>query len=174
MLALVKLLGGVRATIFAAIATGALVFGGIQSFRLDRTEQQLQTLQLKSEAASKRYTEQLLEQERLTAQRIAALESKHLQTQEKADDEYEKVLGDLRVAKLRLRDRFVCSQPNPTASGGASGSDGEAPTGLLEQDVQFLVSEAKRSDDVVRQLTLAQELLTIYKRHYDELRARQK
>src|SRR5688500_10101105 len=153
--------------LFAAVLTAAVGFGGVQTFLLNRATDKLQTQEAAMEAAAKKYTADLLEQERVTSQRIMELQTNHLNTQQAANDEYQIVLADLAATRLKLRDRFTCPKPPAGTPGTAPGSDGEAPTGLLTEDVQFLVSEAKRSDDVVRQLTLAPVYITILQMHYD-------
>lgn len=156
-----------------AIVFGALLlFGGVQTFRLNTAQTTISKLESESIKVAKQHAEDLLEQERETNTRIANLLSRHLDTQQEANEQYEKVIGDFRTANLRLHERLVCPNPNSGASTDPGRSSSTSGAGLLEEDVQFLVSEAKRADDVVRQLTLTQELLLIYKRHYAELKAK--
>lgn len=89
------------------------------------------------------------------------------------EKELEEIISDLRkrptdpTVKYVVRDRFVC----PPAPSTQSGDDGGAGAGLLQQDVEFLLREARRADRVVEQLQMCQEYVRIVN---DGLYSRQK
>jgi len=89
------------------------------------------------------------------------------------EKELEEIISDLRkrptdpTVKYVVRDRFVC----PQAPSAQSGDDGGAGGGLLQQDVEFLLREARRADRVVEQLQMCQEYVRIVN---DGLYSRQK
>lgn len=105
----------------------------------------------KAEAAAR-------ESERLAMNRINEIEAKHLEDNQRAQAAYDSLLDDYRSGVVRLRDRLSC----PGVPGVASGSAGSKPAaggGLQPEDVRFLVSEAKRADQVTRQLQACQAIL---------------
>jgi len=72
------------------------------------------------------------------------------------DKEYakrDKVIADWQSGRLRLKSRFV-SKACPS-----SGDNAGTETGLLGEDVQFLIREATRADAIVQQLTACQGLI---------------
>lgn len=89
------------------------------------------------------------------------------------EKELEEIISDLRkrptdpTVKYVVRDRFSC----PSAPSSQSGDDGGAGAGLLPQDVEFLLREARRADRVVEQLQMCQEYVRIVN---DGLYSRQK
>lgn len=89
------------------------------------------------------------------------------------EKELEEVIADLRkrpadpTVKYVVRDRFSC----PKAPSPQSGDDGGTRAGLLPQDVEFLLREARRADRVVEQLQMCQEYVRIVN---DGLYSRQK
>ena len=78
--------------------------------------------------------------------------------------ELEQDLADLRTdnARLRVRGRFQCPTAAgvPGDAGRASGGDGSAQAGLLREDAEFLLRIGREADEVVRQLTACQAILT--------------
>lgn len=89
------------------------------------------------------------------------------------EKELEEVISNLRkrptdpTVKYVVRDRFSCP-PTPSPQ---SGDDAGAGAGLLQQDVEFLLREARRADRVVEQLQMCQEYVRIVN---DGLYTRQK
>lgn len=89
------------------------------------------------------------------------------------EKELEEIISDLRkrptdpTVKYVVRDRFSCP-PTPSPQ---PGDDGGAGAGLLPQDVEFLLREARRADRVVEQLQMCQEYVRIVN---DGLYSRQK
>lgn len=72
------------------------------------------------------------------------------------DKEYakrDKVIADWQSGRLRLKARFA-PQTCP-----ASGDNAGTESGLLGEDVQFLIREATRADAIVQQLTACQGLI---------------
>lgn len=76
-------------------------------------------------------------------------------------EERDKTISDLRAGTRRVRDRFKCPAGQPTAGSGtpAAGGHGGAQAGLSDNDAEFLVREASRADEVVRQLTACQAVI---------------
>lgn len=138
----------------AGVIAGLAILLGVQTWRVDRLQDKIASIEL---AAQRELTR--------SAQAIVALGNQMndkarsaQETQAQADEEYEMVVADLRTAKRKLRDRFTC----PRVSKSPGGSDEAGERGLLEEDAEFLISEAKRADDLARQLQLAQEVIRTY------------
>lgn len=73
----------------------------------------------------------------------------------------DRVIAGLRSGTVRLREHFTCPAVAgvPQTPAGAGASDGTEAGGLSREDAEFLVREAGRADDVVRQLTACQAIL---------------
>lgn len=71
-------------------------------------------------------------------------------------------ISDLRAGTIRLRESLKSkSCPSvPGTTGSTGGSDAASTGGLSEEDVRFLISEARRADQAVEQLKAAQQVIT--------------
>jgi len=72
------------------------------------------------------------------------------------DEEFEHTLAAVRDGKLRLRKKFVCPATDAAAP---LGGDATTEGGLHREDVEVLLREANRADEVVDQLTSAQSII---------------
>ena len=79
-----------------------------------------------------------------------------IKKQEEGYEKRDKVIADWQSGRLRLKARF-----SPTSC-PATGSNGETESGLLGEDVQFLIREAERADSIVRQLQACQGVISEY------------
>lgn len=141
--AMVELLGGLRATLFAMATVGALLWGGSQWLGKNRAEGTIQTMK----------TAQAIEREALANQRQARYQELVV-AHGLVVEEYEKRLGtiekdrqqlvvDLRTAHRKLRDHWTCptaDRPNP---GGLTPDEAAR---LREQDAAAAIADADRAD----------------------------
>lgn len=99
--------------------------------------------------------------ERDSAQAMAAIDNAYQQGQADAKAESDRVIADLRAGNVRLRKRFTCPAASDLpAAGTSTGSSDAAQTGGLQRDdAEFLVREAERADEVVRQLQACQAIV---------------
>lgn len=161
MIALIGLLGGVRATVFAALAAAALSWGGWQWVAKNSAQKALneeRVAQIKEDA---RTIEQMaaLYTEKVDAVAKATKDAEAIRNAQKAD--YERTIRNLRNGAVVVRDRFSCPS-RPTESPSDPGApSGASEGGLRGEDVEFLLSEAKRADELT---TDYNELLEIVKR----------
>lgn len=144
----VALLGGVRATIFAGLALLALLFGGVQAFRLNSVQHQLESQKLALAKSAKDFAEWKIQAEANKAEAVAEIDKKHREEQKHVQDQANRVIADLRSDAIQLRKRFTCQtpgQPNSTDS-AIGGVDAERIGGLTTEDAEFLLREAADSD----------------------------
>lgn len=145
---IVTMLGGVRASLFAALALLALGFGGVQTARLAHSQHALEVQTLALEVNAKDFAEWKLQKEAEKAAAIAALDKKHREEQKHVQDEADRTIASLRDGNLQLRKRFSCpSKEQPSSTDPTvSGADGEGEGGLTQQDAEFLIRQAEDSD----------------------------
>jgi len=158
---------------FAAV----LAWGGVQTLRLDYAKAETAALRAdyakrdaEAQAAADRALQVATERVRLAEQRSAqAVADVSAQYQrERAIDakRTQKVIADLHTGNLSLR-VALATRAEPAAGNAADpagagtlGRDGSAGSGFLaEPDAAFLVSEAGRADEVVKQLAAAQTII---------------
>lgn len=158
MLPLIELLGGVRASIFAGLLALVMVFSTVQTLRLHFS--QVAVTELQEDAA-----QLVLENKAAIATRDAEwaqytnkLRGDYARENELAIQKRDAIIADLRSGNLRLRDKFRCPTVS-TPAGSSGGSNDSETAGLQNEDAEFLVREADRADAVVRQLTLAQDII---------------
>lgn len=103
------------------------------------------------------------EVERIHVDEMAAIAAQHEQEKQHALAEKDAVIAGLRDGTYRLRTRLAAAGATADLAaqvGAAAGiGDGAAQTGLRIEDAEFLLSEASRADDVVRQLTACQAVI---------------
>jgi hypothetical protein len=78
---------------------------------------------------------------------------------ERAKQDADRTIADLRRGTIRLRSRFTCPSTVSQAAGSASGSDETRESGLRSEDAEFLISESARADGVARTLQACQAIL---------------
>lgn len=89
-----------------------------------------------------------------------AIAERFTREQEKANEEANRIIADLRSGNLRLRQRFTCPRM-PETAGGSEGNHGADQAGLSERDVDFLIRFAERADTAARRLTACQQILGV-------------
>lgn len=158
MYPLIKLLGGVRATVFAAgMAASLLTAGGFAGYNYvlkNRLEQQ----QTDTLSALIKHQEELLTKEKEYQRIINDVRGQYAADKEQAIKERDATIAGLRNESIRLRKRFTCPAL-PASTGASAGSDGGEESGLLGEDAEFLVRFASEADEVVLQLQACQDTL---------------
>lgn len=115
-------------------------------------------LERKLDKEARDHAEWVVAREREQSAELAEIDRKNTEVLESAKKDYNRTIADLRAGNLQLRKRFTCSTPSAAQpSGGVDNA--EEGSGLQKEDGEFLVSEAERADEVVRQLTAAQEVI---------------
>lgn len=146
------------------ILSGALLIGNViqwgyaSSLKYKLSVQELATAKVATE-----YAEYKVKKERELVLELHKVEVIYQKDQESADKAYDDLLGKYRAADLKLRKRFTCeARPahSPEASSAGEGEEG----GLLREDGEFLIGEAKRADDVTRELNLAKDHIEVLER----------
>lgn len=138
----------------AGLCLALLVATSVQTCRLERVKG--------SQAIAERnYSEQIRKLEKSKKDAVAEVDTLRTEEKEKAKEEYENTIADLRAGNLQLRKRFTCPKTPSGTTGIAGVGDAEEGSGLSTDDAEFLISEAERADEVVRQLQAAQDLLRI-------------
>lgn len=115
-------------------------------------------LERKLDKEAKDHAEWIVAQERKKTAELAEIDRKNTEVLQSAKEDYERTIADIRAGNRKLRERFTCPVPNPAQPTGSMDHAEEA-AGLQTEDGEFLVSEAERADEVVRQLTAAQEVI---------------
>lgn len=135
MNAIILALGGVRATVFAALALAFLLLAGVQTWRLGSTQDAYASYRdrviaatAKAAQAASVAREKSLEAREAYLWKSGEAENAYQAGRESAIQYQETVVSDLRSGNLRLRGEWAAcmSQRVPTggpASGPASGSD---------------------------------------------------
>lgn len=96
---------------------------------------------------------------------MAALDEQRTKEMNDAKAAADATIADLRAGSIRVRDRFTC--PANAAGTGAAGQAGTSTSmgdaaqghGLQPADAEFLLSEAKRADEVTVQLRACQDIV---------------
>lgn len=161
MSVVIAALGGLRATVFAALALALLVAAGVQTWRLGGAQDALAALQLAATRAEADAQRDAREQEREHAQQFAAIAGRLVTENENAEAEVDRLLAGLRDGTERLRRRFQCpAAPGvPGAAAGAGGGGEAAEAGFGAADAAVALRIARDGDDAIRQLSACQALL---------------
>lgn len=156
----------IEALAAVAIAIAAFLYGSsVTADRLNAIhEARVQAVNMANAQAHAALVEEMRENERQHADSMAALDAKYTKelTHEKA--EADRIIADLRTDAVRVRDEFTC------ADGAAQGGEGKTGTstglgddrkagGLQKPHVEFLLSEAGRADEAVKQLQACQAIV---------------
>lgn len=141
-------LGGVRASLFAGLAVVALVFGGVQTFRLNAAHHSLEVQKLALVKSAKDFAEWKLKAEKEKAEAVASIDKQHREEQARAKYQADRTIAELRDGTRKLRNRLTCPAQGKSDSDAPpiGGVDGEGARGLTEEDAEFLVREAADSD----------------------------
>jgi prophage endopeptidase len=101
--------------------------------------------------------------EQAHAQQIATIDQQHQEAIQNEKAKLDAAIAAYNAGALRLRDKFTChaaSKPNvPDTSTGTGSGDAASEGGLQREDVQFLISEASRADQVADQLKACQAVI---------------
>jgi len=163
--ALIAALGGVRASVFAALAVLAwsvAVFVSFQNIaqRASHAEYRAEVAKDKENAATALADAiaDVREKDAGAQRQVAELDARYQQEIEDAKANADRTIAALRDGTLVLRKRLAAtgcsSRPENTAP--SSGSNDQEGSGLREEDVRFLVLESQRADQHTRQLTACQ------------------
>lgn len=97
---------------------------------------------------------------------MAALDEQRTKELNDAKAAADATIADLRAGSIRVRDRLTCpavraAGPGAAGQAGTSTSVGDASAayGLQSADAEFLLSEAKRADEVTVQLRACQDIV---------------
>jgi hypothetical protein len=161
MAALIELLGGIRASIFALLATLALAACGVQSWRLDHAQASAARAAASADKAALASEHAARTEEQTRARYIAGVDAAYERGKADAQAQVAGVLDDVRAGRYVLRDRFKCPaiRSAPAPPGAARVSDAAAPAVLSGEDVQFLVRFAGDADAVRGQLQACQAVI---------------
>lgn len=115
-----------------------------------------QVTQLKAQADA------ALERERAANVKLVELEASYVDKQKEIQDNANHTINEYRASNLSLRDSLKSKQcPAVLSNVASTTSSGDAETtgGLLDTDVEFLIRQAARADEVTEQLEAAQQLI---------------
>ena len=149
MTAIVKLLGGWRATLFAALAVAAVV--GLLFQRASLADSRADREAARAEAAEGR-VEQLqavVKTERARASRANAIADQYERDKRDAEFDARRLVADLRNGRKRLQERWTCPGV-PAANAGASEPD--AAVGSRAESAGRIIAAADECDAQVRGL----------------------
>lgn len=98
--------------------------------------------------------------ERKSVEQMTVIDQQHQEEIQRAIQERDDIISDLRAGNLRLRERFTCPSPElPGAGPAASGGDAGESAGLQPADAEFLIRLAAEADEVTRQLAACQAVI---------------
>lgn len=117
----------------------------------ERTALALQAEAQKAEAAAK---------EAKDAAAFAVLADNLRKENERAKQDADRTIADLRRGAVRLRDRFTCPRAMPQAAGSAARSDEAGQGGFTVEDASVALGIARDGDAAIRQLTACQAILS--------------
>ena len=140
MTAVIALLGGIRATVFAGIALLALLLAGVQTWRLDSAQDAIADMSLqvaKDQAALAAAQVEASESARLDEQNMAraanAAAAAYEQGKVDAEQAAADVVAGLRAGNLRLRDQWQgCKARGGSGVAGAASEPDAAADGRAQ------------------------------------------
>lgn len=102
-----------------------------------------------------------LQRERDAYKKQEQIESDFLAKQKEIEHNANSTIDEYHTNTVRLRESLKAKQCPDVSSvaGSASGNHAETTGGLLDTDVEFLIRQAARADQVAEQLAAAQQLL---------------
>jgi hypothetical protein len=157
--AFVKLLGGVRGTLFALLAVCALAWGGTQTLRLHLKQDTLDRIAAQAAHSAVVVSEKNREIEQERSDEVNRLTIAYEQGKAAGEKRNQGVVDDVRTGKYVLRNTLRCPA-NPAAAAAAhSGAvaDAAAEAGVLSRDdVLFLVRFAGDADGLRDKLALCE------------------
>lgn len=102
------------------------------------------------------------EAEQASAQAMHSIDNAYQQGRTDAQTQYDRTIADRDSGAISLRERFTCptlASGLPNTSTTTSKRDAGTTRGLQRTDEQFFIREAKRADEVTRQLQAAQQVI---------------
>lgn len=102
-----------------------------------------------------------LQRERIAYAKQEQIESNYLAKHKEIEHNANSTIDEYRTNNVRLRESLKAKQCPDVSSvaGSTSGNHAETTGGLLDTDVEFLIRQAARADQVAEQLAAAQQLL---------------
>lgn len=103
-----------------------------------------------------------LERERLAHDKQEQISATYLEQQKEIRTNAAHTISEYRAHTISLRDSLKskqCPANLSNATDSASSNHAETTGGLLDTDVEFLIQEARRADEVTKQLDAAQQLI---------------
>lgn len=79
---------------------------------------------------------------------------------ERAKQDADRTIADLRRGAIRLRDRFTCPRTVPQTAGSPEGSHGTDDAGFTVADAEVALGIAATGDKAIRRLTACQAILS--------------
>lgn len=174
MNAIILALGGVRATVFAALATAFLLMAGVQTWRLGNTQDAYAAYRDKVVAATAKAAQAAATAREKAQAAVIEYQSKSAEAErnyaagrESAIHAQQTIVDDLRNDRIRLRGEWASCMSRRVPAGEAtsataSGSDGEAAVPAeafgrvlrvgadADNQVQWLQSELTATRDLYR------------------------
>lgn len=163
MTAIIALLGGIRATVFAGIALLALLLAGVQTWRLDSAQDSLAGFALKAsedQAAIAAAQVEASESARLDEQNMAraanAAAAAYEQGKADAEQAAADVVAGLRAGNLRLRDQWQgCKARGVSSVAGTASEPDAAGDGRAESAGRIV----RAADECAAQVTGLQQFI---------------
>lgn len=146
MNAIIALLGGVRATIFAALM---LVFLGTSVYLNYKHKLYVADVEMKTAVAQEQARTKEREWHDAVYKIAYALTEKRLAREKALQDDF----AAIDRSDNKLRPRFTCVS---NTSKTQPGNDGAGEAGIQKEDEKFLISESDHADRVVDKLTACQ------------------
>lgn len=150
---------------FVLVGGSGYLYGRTDGRKIERVEwQAIDNAKLKA-ATDKlaELTAAAIKKERSSADALADVSRQFQEDLKNERNKKERVIADLRAGAVRLRDpNGRCSGIGiafPEAGSAPGGRDGGAGTELSERTAEYLISEASRADEIVRQLTACQKIV---------------
>ena len=146
--AIVRILGGWRATAFALLALCALTATGVQTLRLKYQEGRAAKWAAAAAEAEVKAQLEAREAERRKAAELAAIADKYEQDKRAADEAQRKLVADLRAGTVRLQNRWA----GCVSDVAATAAELDATRRDREESAARIVRAARDADDQIRAL----------------------
>lgn len=149
--------------ILAIALAVALAAAGVQTIRVGSLKNKLESQRIEGiEKARKIEAE--------WAAKVFDIGYKNEQERIKRDQEYQATIDGLRSRKptVVVRDRFSC----PATPSATPGNDGAEGRGLLPEDAEFLLREAKRADELAADHAALQAYVKLLLQYLENARGR--
>lgn len=146
-----------------ALLASAVLMAGLRSHWIGVGESRVQAVLDAERAANKLAADAQAAEAEATEQRqaaeFAAVVDSLKQENDRAKQDADRLVADLRRGAVRLRDRFTCPRAVPGAAGSAARSDEAGEGGFTVEDASVALGIARDGDAAIRQLTACQSIL---------------